>query len=233
VYSRALLEGEHALVEPRLRGAWRQPPAAHERSADIPRGVEEQSSIVFIQNTPSEILGVRLHPENPTNSGSVMAIADGHYDADGDSVLYDVTWYVNGVSVPMALTLSPATFARGDMINAEMTGNDFEDTGPALSSDIVVVENSLPGAPDLAIEPGAPTVDEDLVCSIEVDSADAEGDLISYSRSWFVDGGDSGVSKKTLNASKTTVAEEWACRIVPNDGFGDGVPAEVGVEIQP
>jgi hypothetical protein len=196
-------------------------------------GGEFQSGVIFIQNTPPEILGVTLSPENPTSSDTVMAIADGYYDADGDPVMYSVIWYVNNVSIPAAIILTGANFDRGDEIYAEMQGYDMEDSGPSELSPTVIIANALPAAPDIAITPASPTVDDDLSCSIETDSTDAEGDSISYAWSWWVDGVDSGKSKETLKAAKTSEGEEWTCRVVPNDGFGDGAAAEVSVDILP
>jgi hypothetical protein len=192
-----------------------------------------QSSVVLIKNTPPEILGVSISPENPTSSDSLKALASGHYDADGDPVMYSVNWYINqqpatGVSV----MLSPSYFERGDWVYAEMSGNDGYDTGPPVESDIVVIANSLPSEPGIVVEPENPLEGEALVCSVETEAADVDGDALSYTFSWWVDGVDSGDTGGTLPQSTTVAEEEWTCRVVANDGYGEGDLAEVSVEVE-
>ena len=83
----------------------------------------------------------------------------------------------------------------------------------------------------MRIDPATPAPDDDLVCSVEVESTDADGDTITYSYAWSKDGIDMGMSLDTVAASQTALDEEWTCTVTPNDGAEDGPSGTASVVI--
>ena len=120
-------------------------------------GHPSQSTVRFVQNSLPEVFDVRISPQEPTSADLLTAGADGYFDADGDSVMYDLAWFVNGQLISGAtLALSSDNFERGDTVYAVMAGFDGEETGPGSASATVVIENALPTAPEVKIRPVSP-----------------------------------------------------------------------------
>ena len=64
---------------------------------------------------------------------------------------------------------------------------------------------------------------DDLVVTITTDSTDADGDPITYSYAWSVDGVPSTASTSaTLSSADTAKGQTWTVEVTPNDGYSDG-----------
>jgi hypothetical protein len=110
-------------------------------------------------------------------------------------------------------------------------GNDDEATN-AGKAYLLLAENSCnsaPTAPEVSISPSDPTAGEDdLVCSIDSESYDPDGDTISYTFEWEVDGVSSSDATTTTETGDTISAddlsgdEEWTCTVTPDDGTDEG-----------
>jgi hypothetical protein len=106
-------------------------------------------------------------------------------------------------------------------------GNDDEATN-AGKAYLLLAENSCnsaPTAPEVSISPSDPTAGEDdLVCSIDSESYDPDGDTISYTFEWEVDGVSSSDATTTTETGDTISAddlsgdEEWTCTVTADDG---------------
>jgi hypothetical protein len=79
---------------------------------------------------------------------------------------------------------------------------------------------------------------DDLICSVDVDSIDEDGDAVQYSISWMVDGvAYTGATTTyqmgdTVPASDTLAGEDWTCTVVPDDGIEDGPAQSTTVTVQ-
>ena len=107
------------------------------------------------------------------------------------------------------------------------TGDD--DTGDDDTGDDDTGSNLPPTAPLVTIDPPDPEPEDDLVCSIVVDSTDPEHDPVSYSWAWAVDGGVTGIAGPTVPAVATSDGQFWSCNVTPNDGTQDGPPGMASV----
>ncbi len=163
-------------------------------------------------------------------------------DADGDTVSFTYTWYVDGgiVGVTGSALDGSLYFDKGDEVYVVATPNDGESDGLPATSMMTTVLNTAPEAPVVFIEPDEPIEGEnDLVCVVGDESTDTDGDTVTYTFTWSVDGaaflgatttvevGD------TIQMSDTTAGEIWACFVTPNDGDEDGADANVEVEVLP
>jgi hypothetical protein len=83
--------------------------------------------------------------------------------------------------------------------------------------------NSVPTAPVVELGPDPASTTDDLVATITTDSSDADGDPISYSYIWYVDGTLSSASTSAaLDSADTARDETWTVEVTPNDGYTDG-----------
>ena len=77
---------------------------------------------------------------------------------------------------------------------------------------------------------------DDLYCEILVESTDPNGDTVTYTFDWTVDGSTyngttTAYSGDTIPASETNAGEVWACTVTPNDGTEDGDVATDSVTV--
>lgn len=91
--------------------------------------------------------------------------------------------------------------------------------------------NAAPSGVALRIEPASPTMLDDLSCIIVTDAIDPNGDDLTYSYEWTVDGVDAGISEPRVAADDTRGGEEWSCTARANDGELDGIATSTSVSI--
>ncbi|MFH1464993.1 MAG: hypothetical protein ABIO70_11470 [Pseudomonadota bacterium] len=211
------------------------------------------STSVTIGNQPPEIDSVSLSPASPTTGGVITATATAH-DDDGDSVTIAYAWYVDGalVAATGGSLDGSVWFDKGQQVHVEVTPHDGTEDGPSLASSAVTVANTPPGAPVVSIDPGSPSAGvDDLICQVDTASSDADGDSVSYSMAWTVDGvayaaggsADTGDTAgwvgpttgswtdDTVPADDTLSGEVWVCTATPHDGDDAGATAQASVTI--
>ena len=189
------------------------------------------NEVVGGNNLP-EISAVSLSPTSVyTDSAleaSIMAT-----DPDGDALTTAIEWYVNSAKVSHTTpTLDGATwFDKGDEIYAVVRADDGVGTSDALTTSTVTVLNSPPTAPEVSLDPAEPTEGDDITCDIDTVSTDADGDSLTYTFTWTVEGalvlGTTGTyTNDTLPADEWTEDDRVVCTVVANDGDEDGAPGE-------
>jgi len=118
---------------------------------------------------------------------------------------------------------------------AEGFGRDNDGRCVPITStdDTGATGNQLPSAPGLTIRPLQPRAKgADLVCSVDAESVDLDGDRVSYSFRWEGASGES-VSGATVPGSSLEVGAEWTCLATPHDGSGAGPDGDVRTTIGP
>lgn len=184
-----------------------------------------------IGNATPEVGSVGVTPSTPTTNDTLTASAAGT-DADGDALSFTYDWWVDGVFVlGGSSTLSGLTaFDKGDRVVVVATASDGRTTSAPVSSATIVVANSPPGAPGVAIAPVDPLGGvDDLVCSVATAATDADGDPLTYRMSWTVDGVPwTGATSTavwpgdTIDAADTAGGDTWTCSVTPADDEEDG-----------
>lgn len=172
--------------------------------------------------------------------GAPLEIGDGSYAAgafDGwiDDVRVSSTQRYGGAFVPS----SPLP-ADADTLLAfafeEAAGTTTNDAGPsaatgtlsggvAFSAESSCAVNLAPTTPTITLGPTHPEVDDDLICSLIGPSVDPEGQALSYSGEFWVDGAPTLYSfstfPATLPAAATDEGQQWTCRVWASDGVRD------------
>ena len=198
---------------------------------------------VVIGNSVPVLHAVVLSPDPAYTDNSMLCSPGSTTDADGSSAFeYGFRWEVDGVTVPGATsaTLGASAHAKHNWIQCFVVPSDGVSAGEAVASNRVEILNTPPTAPEISINPALPEEEDLLVCAIDVPSTDIDGDPISYSFSWTVDGLDFGGAGTTLYdgdtvaSADTSAGETWICTVTPHDGevFGPSDSAGVTIEEQ-
>jgi hypothetical protein len=115
-------------------------------------------------------------------------------------------------------------FSKGQAVYVTVTANDGT-TSTALSSSSVTVSNTEPTAPVVEITPSDPVEGDDLTCTVTTPATDADGDAITYSFAWDVDGVDyssatDSATDSVVDGADVGAEETWTCEVVASDGTG-------------
>ncbi len=186
----------------------------------------------FVINTPPEAPTVSISPAAPTTDDDLAVVIEiGAADPDGDSVSYSYAWYRDGVSTGYtADTLPASATSRDQEWSVVVTPYDADGAGEAGEAAVTVL-NTAPTMPAVSISPSDPEPGEELLCSIDAESADADGDAVSYAITWTVDGATySGAATTdrpgdTIRGTATEAEQVWECAVTPGDGTDEG-PAD-------
>ena len=192
-------------------------------------------------NDPPVVDSVVIDQAAPATNDTLTGTVQSH-DAEGDEVEYAYQWLRNGTAIDGAtaatLDLSVAGNGdRGDRIALRVTPSDGAATGSSVTSAEVTVRNSPPSA-TVVLDNEAPITDDVLTATAT--RADADGDAVTLTYVWSVD----GVVRKTTTASSSLTdtfdlsaagngdaGDVVTVRVTPSDGTGAGQPAEDAVTI--
>jgi hypothetical protein len=195
------------------------------------------SDTVTIANTVPHITSVTILPTTAYEATTLTCLAGGWSDADGDAPGYVYAWMVNSGVLPGATaeTLDGADFDRGDSVQCQATPTDGVDAGVQLTSGAVTIQNSAPSDPTLLLSPSpVAAITDPLVCQAS-GSVDDDGDAVTYSLQWLVDGVHEpawdGVA--VIPWTQTELGEEWTCEAWATDGDDDSNVVSASVQVLP
>ena len=187
-------------------------------------GLPLTDSLVVSNSLPS-VAAVGITPPSPTASDTLTCSYTGYTDLDGEPDHSTLAWRVNGVVAGVGSTLS-GVFVRGDEVSCTVTPNDGTDDGVPVS-DTVTVGNSLPVVLSASLTPEM--VYTNTVVSVISMTTDAEGDPISLSHDWTVDGATRPETGSSLSGDVHFDKHQVvSVSVTPNDGYGDGTPVSGG-----
>jgi hypothetical protein len=191
---------------------------------------EPVTASAVVKNTPPPAPSVVLAPASPAAGESVVCDARApERDADQETIALRYRWFRNDQPVSMgeALAALPAnTIRRGEKWRCESWATDGTAESGRVSAELVV-RNSPPTAPKLAIEPEVARRGDDLTCRIETASVDPDDDAVSYSYAWTRNDRpmQPGPDPARVEASRVAKGERWRCTATPTDGTNPGPAA--------
>jgi hypothetical protein len=193
---------------------------------------------VTLLNTAPVVSAVSISPSSPTVSDPLICSYT-FIDDDTDADASIVTWTVGSATVGTGTTLSAGSAIKGETVFCSVEADDAEDTGNTETAS-TTIQNSAPTAPVISISPSAPVAKtDDLVCSIDTLSTDADTDTITYTFLWEVEGvswtGSTSTTTEsgdTIDATDLVYDEEWTCVVTPDDGMVAGTAGEDSVTVQ-
>jgi hypothetical protein len=181
-------------------------------------------------NTPPAVPAVAIRPAAPTVGQPLTCdVTTPDRDADREPVTVVHRWKRDGKAMPLSdrAELSAGVVRHGEKWTCEAWGNDgYADSGRAEAS--VTVLNTPPSAPRVVIEPNVAHAGDDLACRVATDSADPDGDKITYAYGWTRNDRavPPGADPRIVPASQLKKGDRFECVVTPNDGRQDGTPGK-------
>jgi formylglycine-generating enzyme required for sulfatase activity len=118
-----------------------------------------------------------------------------------------------------------------DADNDEDGRFDCDDEGCA-GSEACTVEPAPPEGLAVAVTPEQPQDTDDLRCTVTTEAVDPNGDAVTYTYAWSVDGADAALAGESVGNAITVPGQAWTCTVTPSDGTLTGTPASATVTIQ-
>lgn len=201
-------------------------------SSDLGSFMEASTTVL---NTAPIVHSVSLSPSENATNDIITATVDST-DLDGDVLTHTWIWYVDGTAVQSTSNTSTTDtldgvdhFDRDQDVYVEVTADDGF-TSDTETSPVQTILNTPPSAYNAFIDPLNPVVGvDDLTCIVQ--SNDIDGDNISLTYSWTVDGATTGFVTDTVPTSQISDEETWVCTIVASDGTDDSEPAVASVTV--
>jgi hypothetical protein len=153
-------------------------------------------------------------------------------DPDGDAVVVRYAWFVNARLLPgkTGPRLAGHKLARHDVVRVVAYAFDGTAMGPEASAECHVA-NSPPGAPQVLLEPAAPTHASGLRAVIRTPAPDLDGDRIGYRFTWLRDGAPVGTTSAQVAPRTPRPGEIWTVRVRAFDGEAEGPQVVVSARI--
>ena len=183
------------------------------------------ANATVVESAPT-IDSVDVRPNVATAATPLSCEYTGFSDPQGEADESRYAWTVNGSQVSTSSSLSTG-YEKGDTVVCTVTPSDGSFDGTPLS-DSVVIGNSPPTGPVLEIDPEFPLAGlDDLVCTLGTRSTDPDGDPVSYTFSWTVEGSPffgatNEAESSTVDSSEFGGLETWVCTATPSDGTDTG-----------
>jgi hypothetical protein len=183
------------------------------------------------ENTPPNAPEIRIDPWVPTTTDNLVCVIDvPSADAEGDEITYTYRWEVDAGDGGDEPTISSDATAKHEVWTCFVTPSDGIDTGSTVTAS-VTVDNTPPSAPGVSIEPGSPTTDDSLECTVTTESVDADGDNVTYTFGWERDGIEEGRSGSSIPPMDTANNDQWKCIVTPHDDEEEGATGSDTVEV--
>lgn len=181
-----------------------------------------KSASITIANTPPEALDATLTP-SPAYEGDTLVCTPGTIvDDDGATTfVYRYGWSVSGSDPgPTTSTLSSAYFRRGDSVTCTVTPYDGADWGTGATSGAVTIGNTAPAIASVSLAPT--TVYTDTTVTAVVSASDADGDTVTLSYAWAIDGAPIAATGATLSGAWFDKGDVITVTVTPSDGTDSG-----------
>ncbi len=174
---------------------------------------------------------VEIDPYYPTTADDLISsIAIPSTDADFDPIIYRYQWYLD--DQPRAdlrgTWVSFTETTRGDRWKLQVIPWDGEGEGAPYDTSVTVV--NAPPTCEVGIIPDAPLSTDAL--SVDVFTHDLDGDEVTVTYVWTLEGSDVSYDGASLPASATARGDRWSVTATPDDGADDGAPAIATVDIE-
>ena len=182
-------------------------------------GATAESAPATVVNRLPSLSGASLAPAEATATSLLECTPTGWADPDEDAPGYQFAWLIDETVVAGASgpTLDHG-FAKGQSVRCRVTPHDGFDAGPTVTSDAVVVLNTLPTLAGVTLEPAAAGPCQTFAClpSGLVDPDPTDAPTIVFG--WTVNGVAVPTSGSTLPAAGLAVGDQVQCSARATDG---------------
>ncbi len=193
---------------------------------------------VTIENQLPTVDDAILGPAPAFETSTLTCSGLNWQDADGDPEGYQYTWVVEGsvVSGVTTATLDGTWFDRDQTVQCELTPDDGNGLGTPVLSNIITIVNSAPTPPTVSISPATQAdTDDDITCTVDVDSVDPDGDSFVYVVTWSLDGvyDPAYDGQWTIPSAQTGLGDVWECSVSGDDLEDLGLPGVDSTTVLP
>ncbi len=187
------------------------------------RGVATPSGPRTILNTPPSLFSAAVSPPEGDEHTVFSCVPLRLEDVDtADTHTLTATWVVDGRNVP-GQQLTGASFKRGDLIFCYLSAHDGIDSSSNPASPALRIGNTPPSLQGVTLDPSDPTSGTPLT-AVPAGGTDPDGDAVSYSYAWWVNGARIDATEPTLPAATLARGDEVFVQVTPSDGLADGAP---------
>jgi hypothetical protein len=177
-----------------------------------------------LKNQAPTVGSVSVGPAGADATTTLVCVAVGMADADGDPVSVGYQWTVNDalVTAGSGPTLAAAKAKKGQTVRCLAVPSDGKLAGSPVQSQPLVIGNAAPKLAGAAVSPGAGTTATTFTCSAQ-GASDPDGDAISVAWRWLIAG---VVVPGAVDASFLPAAasegDTLRCEATPSDGTTAG-----------
>lgn len=186
------------------------------------------SAPVTLANVKPQIQAVALGPDPAFGDSVLVCAPDGWSDPDGDPEGYQWAWTKNGQPLELATgpTLDGTHFGKGDTLLCTATPTDGWDTGGAVASNQLTIQNQPPSLAGASLTPAAGGKKDTFTC-VPDGHADADAlDPVYYSYAWRTAAGqDLALAGPKVSGAELPFGVQVVCEVTPFDGEAYGEPA--------
>ena len=170
-------------------------------------------------NTPPTASNLALGPSGATTN-SQLTLSYTYNDAENDPESgTTIDWFRDGVQIANSGTTASASLtAKHQEWYAVVTPSDGSDAGTSVTSNTLIIANTIPSLTSVTIDPSSPETDDDL--SYSAAATDDDLDPLTYETRWLLEG--SVVSalddSETVPSYATRSGENWSMEVRVSDG---------------
>jgi hypothetical protein len=170
-------------------------------------------------NSAPTVSNLLLGPNGATTT-STLSLSYAYNDADNDPESGTIIdWFRDGVQVTNSgTTVAPSLTAKNQEWYAVVTPSDGMDAGTSVTSNTLVIANTIPTIGSPTVLPSSPETDDDL--SYSASASDADQDILTYETRWLLEG--SVISdldnSQTVPSYATRNGENWSMEVRVDDG---------------
>lgn len=201
------------------------------------------ATIRVVEGTYPTQPALRIDPTDPVTGDALHAeIVVDSTDPEGDPLTYVWSWTIDGQDAGIDGPDVPAErVLRGDDWEVTLYAKDAVSESPRAVR-AVTIGDAVPDPSPVEVTPADAAPGEPLTCS-HVDPIDPEGDPVTLSYGWTIDGADAGVDDDVL-ASGAQRGQVVTCSVYVDDGrvtvftspevrIGNAAPSISSVSISP
>jgi hypothetical protein len=186
--------------------------------------LSNDASITLTVNGLPTAPEVYLDPNPATSADDLSAVIDTESeDPEGTEVAYTYAWYQNGMLFTEGSTamIPSESTAKGEVWRVVVTPDDGIADGYTGEAE-VIIRNSPPNVTEVNLSPDPAVTTDTLTCTA-IGAMDWDGDAITLTYSWVVDGSTLPVTTDTIPFEWFSRGQDVYCEVLPTDGRDEGV----------
>lgn len=209
---------------------------------DLANARGEDSVTVVVVPTESPIAAITTPVADGVYYSDQLITFEGHVsDAETENTSLTTYWESNAdgilTQVDSIVDINGNVLGFG-YVSAGQHAIQFHvtDSSGKIGQDTVIITvhapNTAPSAPLVSIFPNPATTLDNLLVNMDTASVDAEGDVVTYTYAWSLNGqAQPNQTSSTIPASATQKGEQWSVTVTPSDAMNTGMAGTASIII--